>query len=68
MKDHDVHGLVQSREPMTHCGKATFGLTTTTELGKVTCLKCLSVIEKVRVGGDNNENIKRKRVTYKARY
>ena len=67
MQDHNVHGLVESKPPMTHCGKATYGLQTTTDKTKVTCLKCLSVIEKVTIGGDN-ENNKRRRYQVKTRY
>jgi hypothetical protein len=53
---------------MTHCGKPTFAVVATDDLNKVTCIKCLSVIEKVRVGGDNEENKKRRRSTTQARY
>jgi hypothetical protein len=68
MQDHTIHGLVSSKPPMTHCGKPTYAVVATDDLNKVTCIKCLSVIEKVRIGGDNEENKKRRRSTTQARY
>ena len=68
MQDHTIHVLVASKPPMTHCGKATYALTATDDLNKVTCIKCLSVIEKVRIGGDNEEHKRRRRNAVKARY
>lgn len=44
MKNHDVHGLVQSQPPQTHCGLNPFGRKATTDPFKVTCAGCKSVM------------------------
>jgi hypothetical protein len=68
MQDHQVHGLVGSRPDQTYCGKVPFGLTTTTDKERITCLKCLSVVEKVRVGGNNAKNKYSRYSTPKAKH
>lgn len=68
MQDHTIHGLVGSKPDQTFCGKEPFGLKTTADKNQVTCLKCLSVIEKVRIGGERHENKTRGRYKAASRY
>jgi Zn finger protein HypA/HybF involved in hydrogenase expression len=61
MQDHTVHKLLGSKPDQTMCGKNPFGLKTTENTHMVNCPKCLSVMEKVQVGGDRHAKVKTKR-------